>query len=82
LYGIFGGLSGLAIGFIFCYLASPYLTQNLFTAFLKGSEVGGRFDPGLILGTLLFSFLVSIVSGVYPAWKASKLTPVEAISYE
>ncbi|HBR21936.1 MAG TPA: ABC transporter permease, partial [Nitrospiraceae bacterium] len=40
------------------------------------------FDLRLIFGSLLFSLFVSLLSGVYPAWRASKLTPVEAISYE
>ena len=35
-----------------------------------------------ILRAIAFSLIISIVSGLYPAWKAAKLTPVEAISYE
>jgi lipoprotein-releasing system permease protein len=30
----------------------------------------------------LFSLVASTVAGVYPAWKASKLNPVEALGYE
>ncbi|MCL5062733.1 MAG: ABC transporter permease, partial [Nitrospirae bacterium] len=63
-------------------LASPYISQNEFTAFLKSSEVAVTFDLRLVFGSLLFSVFVSLISGLYPAWRASKLTPVEAISYE
>lgn len=81
-YGILGGIIGVATGLVFSSLASPYISQNEFTAFLKGSEVAVKFDLKIVFGSLLFSLFVSLLSGFYPAWKASKLTPVEAISYE
>lgn len=82
LYGLLGGIVGVAGGLVFSSIASPYISQNEFTAFLKGAEVPITFDLELVLGSLLFSFLVSLISGFYPAWRASKLSPVEAISYE
>jgi putative ABC transport system permease protein len=81
-YGVIGGVIGLAAGLVFSNLASPYISQNEFTAFLKGSEVTANFDLKLVLGSLIFSLFVSLISGLYPAWRASKLSPVEAISYE
>ncbi|MCL4537940.1 MAG: ABC transporter permease [Nitrospirae bacterium] len=81
-YGILGGIIGVAAGLVFSSLASPYISQNEFTAFLKSSEVAVTFDLRLVFGSLLFSVFVSLISGLYPAWRASKLTPVEAISYE
>ena len=81
-YGILGGIIGVASGLVFSSIASPYISQNEFTAFMKGTEVAGSFDLRLVLWSLIFSLFVSLVSGFYPAWRASKLTPVEAISYE
>lgn len=81
-YGIVGGIIGVSIGLVFSSLASPYISQNEFTAFLKGSEVTANFDLKLVFGSLIFSLFVSLISGLYPAWRASKLSPVEAISYE
>ncbi len=82
LYGLLGGIAGLVIGIVVSSLISPYISQNEFTAFLKGSELAMSFDPWLMFGSLLFSLFVSLLSGLFPAWRASRLTPVEAISYE
>lgn len=80
-YGILGGIVGVAAGLAFSSLAAPYISQDEFTAFLKGTGAQA-FDLGLISGSITFSILVALISGLYPAWQASKLTPVEAISYE
>jgi putative ABC transport system permease protein len=82
LYGLLGGLIGLGMGLLFSSVAAPYISQNEFTAFMKGSTLAMNFDLKLIFGSLLFSLFISLISGFYPAWRASKLSPVEAISYE
>jgi putative ABC transport system permease protein len=38
-----------------------------------------RFDAGLAGASLVFAVIVGICSGVYPAWKASRIQPMEAI---
>lgn len=81
-YGLFGGILGALIGIVFSYLGSPYISQNEFTAFLKGTQVAEIFNLKLVLGALSFSVFISVISGLYPAYRASRLTPVEAISYE
>ncbi len=81
-YGLLGGISGVAGGLLFTLFASPYISQNEFTSLIKGSDLAGALDAQIILGSILFSVAVSLVSGLYPAWKAARMTPVEAISYE
>lgn len=82
LYGLLGGIFGVVIGILFSTIASPYISQNEFTAFLRGSNLQVNVDAKTVLGSILFSLVVSLVSGFYPAWKASRLTPVEAIRNE
>ncbi|MDQ3283699.1 MAG: ABC transporter permease, partial [Acidobacteriota bacterium] len=38
--------------------------------------------PALVLAGLGISVVTGVVAGVVPAWRASKLPPVEALRYE
>ncbi len=82
LYGLLGGIIGLGIGLVFSSVAAPYIAQNEFTAFMKGSTLAINFDLRLAFGSIFFSLFISLISGFYPAWRASRLSPVEAINYE
>lgn len=82
LYGVSGGILGIIAGLTASATLSPYISQNAVTSFVKGSGTGSTLDIGMIAGSLLFSTLVAIFAGIYPAWRASRLSPVEAISYE
>jgi putative ABC transport system permease protein len=74
LLGLVGGVIGVLIGVVMAFSAAAgvntALGLNLFAV---------KFSPFLIIGSIGFSFIVGIISGVFPAMQASKLKPVEAL---
>jgi putative ABC transport system permease protein len=77
LYGLGGGLVGIIIGIGFAKLVGVIFSQLVGPAFLLI-----EIDWLLVLGALLFSFLVGCLSGIAPARKASKMNPVDSLRYE
>ncbi len=56
---------------------------NLFSAEVYVlSELPSRVDFWEVAFVALFALLLSFLAAVYPAWRASKLDPVEALRYE
>ncbi len=74
LVGIAGGVLGLLMGWAFLAASSPAL------AFLGSSTVNIR--PEMIGQAFLVVVILGIVGGLYPAWRASRLEPVDALRYE
>jgi putative ABC transport system permease protein len=77
LMGLIGGALGLVLGSM----------VSLFGTRLLGPGLGvGSFAPiiggWLISGVLVFSFVLGALSGVWPAWRASRLNPVDALAAE
>ncbi|HLC80069.1 MAG TPA: FtsX-like permease family protein [archaeon] len=64
--GLFGGLLGILLGF-----------GVDFILLLVG--ISSHISIGLLLSSFLFAMFLGIVSGIYPAYRASKLDPVEAL---
>jgi putative ABC transport system permease protein len=78
------GLIGAVIG-----IASGWVLANVVALFLgRGGIIGSALTitpiltPEVLLGALGFGVGISVIFALYPAWRASKLKPVEALRYE
>ena len=74
--GIVGGLMGIFLGFILAKLV-----ENIGRTVLGTELLSPVFSPFLIIGALLFSFIVGSISGLFPAIQASRLNPVDAMRF-
>jgi len=83
LYGLLGGAVGLGVGFLVSRFAAPLIAQGGggVTTFLGGTDHATTLSIPHMFAVLALSIAIAIVSGLCPAWKASKLTPMEAISH-
>lgn len=83
--GLIGGIGGVALAWglaqIINVLAASYLSNPM----PYGGEPPGPaayIAPWLPLFALVFSSLVGIISGLYPALRAATMVPVMALKYE
>jgi ABC-type antimicrobial peptide transport system permease subunit len=72
--GILGGLLGIAMAWVLIIVFS-----DVFQMFGATSTSIG---PDLLAQALVTVFTLGLIGGLYPAWRASRLEPVEALRYE
>ncbi len=88
--GVFGTLMGVVLGAVFVWnievienLLSAAFGVNLFNEdiyFFK--EIPAQMQAGEVAFIAGFSLFMSFVVTIYPAWRAARLDPVEALRYE
>jgi putative ABC transport system permease protein len=82
----FGGLLGVAVGIGITQILQHDFNYhiNLLITTLKVSVNGGMYviTPQWILAGLAMSAATGLVFGVYPAWRAARLDPIEALRRE
>lgn len=68
---LLAGVAGYAVGVVSPRLVAPYLMNAYNLAF--------EFDPMLAVTALVSSVLVGVLASIYPAVRAGRLDPVEAL---
>ncbi|MDO8507178.1 MAG: ATP-binding cassette domain-containing protein [bacterium] len=79
--GVIGGLSGVALS----YLLGEFFNTSIYAlARSTGNEPVKIFifPPNLLIFSVLLSLLISILTGIYPARRASKISALDALRYE
>jgi putative ABC transport system permease protein len=71
-----GGLIGVTSG-----LAAVFVIPRLWLWF-SGSRLPAQVNIDSILISVTASLVVGVAAGLYPAWKASRLDPIEALRHE
>ena len=68
--GLIGGAVGAGFGFLLAGLIGRFIELPTSSSFMLGVEV------------VLFAMATSVASGLYPAYRASNMNPVEALRHE
>ena len=77
LLGLIGAVIGIFLGYGISKTIEYIAINSLDTTLLQAAT-----PAYLIIGCLLFGFLIGAISGTLPAWQASKTNVVDALRYE
>ncbi len=90
LIGLGGTFSGVILGTVFAYYINPIaqviatmLGVDLFNSTIYYYDrIPSVIDPNDVLWITVSAVILSFLSTLYPAWSASRLTPVDALRHE
>jgi len=83
--GLLGVVLGLLAGAGGAYALVQFLMQSdpeAQSSSQSGATMSPVFRPTDVLEVFLLAFILSVIAGLYPAWRASRLSPITALRKE
>jgi lipoprotein-releasing system permease protein len=88
--GVVGTAAGVLLGLVFCaniehirrFIESLSGTDLFSAEIYFLSKLPAEVDPGEVVSVVLMALGLSLAATIYPAWRAARLDPVEALRYE
>ena len=88
--GFVGTFAGVALGVVVCwniesirqFLSSLTGTELFSPELYYLSQLPAEMEPGEVVAVIAMSLGLSFLATLYPAWRAARLDPVEALRYE
>ena len=88
--GVVGTILGFGIGVLFCAnienirqgLSSLTGTKLFDPTVYFLSRMPAQMDPGQVIAVVVMALFLTFIATLYPAWRAARLDPVEALRYE
>lgn len=81
LMGLLGGVGGVVIGYVAGLLAN--MGVNLLAKNFGGQTLNLFYSPPwFVILILVFSSIIGLITGIYPARKAARLNPLDALRYK
>ena len=88
--GVTGTVAGVILGVVVCLNVERI---REFFSWLSGttlfnpelyflSQLPAKMDPGETISVIVMALVLSFIATIFPAWRAAKLDPVEALRYE
>lgn len=79
--GLLGGIAGISLAVVLGTLGNRIISSMLEQQNLATGKII-IFPIWLVFGTLVFTTLIGVLAGIYPAIRAARLKPVDALRYE
>lgn len=81
LLGFLGGVFGVLLGYGLTFIANPIINKQLSGNGISSSNIVS-LPLWLVATVVAITTVIGMLSGLYPARRAAKLDPVEALHYE